>query len=932
MKRSVSLFILALGLLIGTRSGAAPKKPVYVGVRVCGTCHNGPTMGHQYSKWLMSKHARGYAALSLPESREIAKVSGIRELPWKSPVCLGCHSTASTTENWEKDDGFRVEDGLQCESCHGPGSEYASATVMRDRKAAMAAGLQLPTTDTCMGCHKQKGSHEAVLNHPTVDIEKAIKEIAHPLPKPAKAAGLAEGRGGDFIGSAACGKCHNEADHGHQYDVWRRSPHAQAWAVLATEKGRAAALKQNIQGDPQQAKQCLACHAVGAEVDEGVGCEACHGAGAKYANEVTMRDRAAAKAAGLRIPPKTGCTHCHKGSEGKPFDAEAGWKKIAHPTKLAPVAEAPRYKTPLNMALRPNSTELWATLEASDAVAIVDLKTNRRLAEIPTGGAATAVAFTPDGKRAFVSNRSADTVSVIDTAARKVVATLKTGDEPHGLLTDRAGKYLYVVNTASDDIHVFEVSTLKFVKKLAGGRGPWSLALSPDGKTLLASNMFSHITGFRQPLRSEVTVIDTERAVVTDRLKVPGVNLMMGISWHPSGEYALATMNRTKGLVPMTRLMQGWTITNGLLVIWKDGRVDQVLLDQPGLGFANATDVRITPDGRQALVTSAGTDRVAVVDCAKLIGLVKSASDADREAVLPNHLGKSADFVVKYLSTPYSPRGMVMSADGATAYVANAIDDSISPIDLRRLAIGSRIDLDGPKVETKQRYGERLFHNAGICFRRQFACASCHPDGHIDGITYDIEADGIGVSPVDNRTLRGIFDTAPFKWEGTNPTLNRQCGPRLSVLFTRIQPFTQKELDAVEYYITTIPRPPNRYHTPGERYTDAQKRGKVVFERTTTNDGRAIPNDGRCVFCHMPPYYTSRQLFDVGTRQALDRQGKFDVPHLNNIYDSPPYLHNGMAPTLEEIWTIYNPYDKHGYTNDMTKDQLNDLIEYLKTL
>jgi cytochrome c peroxidase len=70
----------------------------------------------------------------------------------------------------------------------------------------------------------------------------------------------------------------------------------------------------------------------------------------------------------------------------------------------------------------------------------------------------------------------------------------------------------------------------------------------------------------------------------------------------------------------------------------------------------------------------------------------------------------------------------------------------------------------------------------------------------------------------------------------------------------------------------------------------------------------------------------------VGTRQALDRTGRFDVPHLNNIYDSSPYLHNGMAKTLEEIWTVFNPYDKHGYTNDMTKDQLNDLIEYLKTL
>jgi cytochrome c peroxidase len=70
----------------------------------------------------------------------------------------------------------------------------------------------------------------------------------------------------------------------------------------------------------------------------------------------------------------------------------------------------------------------------------------------------------------------------------------------------------------------------------------------------------------------------------------------------------------------------------------------------------------------------------------------------------------------------------------------------------------------------------------------------------------------------------------------------------------------------------------------------------------------------------------------VGTKQPSDRQGRFDVPHLKSIYDSAPYLHDGIAKSLEEIWTLYNPYDTHGVTNDLTKDQLNDLIEYLKTL
>jgi YVTN family beta-propeller protein len=381
----------------------------------------------------------------------------------------------------------------------------------------------------------------------------------------------------------------------------------------------------------------------------------------------------------------------------------------------------------------------------------------------------------------------------------------------------------------------------------------------------------------------------------------------------------------------MTRLLQGWTITNGLGIIWRDGRVDQVLLDQPDISFPDPTDVAITPDGRLALVTSATLDRVAVVDLEKLIGMIQEASDHEREHVLPNHLGAPTEFVLKHIPVGISPRGVLVAPDGRTAYVAEALDDSVAVIDLEKLEVAATIDLGGPEEITRARWGERLFHSAHIAFHRQFSCHTCHPDGHVDGLTYDIEPDGIGLSPVDNRSLRAVLDTAPFKWEGTNPNLQRQCGPRLAVFFTRVDPFTPDELGALEHYIATIPRPPNRYRGLDEPLTEAQRRGKKVFERAWTNDGREIPERNRCISCHPPPLFTDHSLADVGTKLWLDREVEFDVPHLNNIYDSAPYLHNGIAPTLEEIWTVYNPYDEHGVTNDMTKDQLNDLIEYIKT-
>lgn len=950
MRCTITFLLITLGSVAVTWSAQDNEKhPVYVGVRACTPCHQGGGMGHQCSKWLHSKHARAYAVLADPSAKKIAELSGIPQEPQESAFCLGCHATGAHVEAWEREDDFQIEDGVQCEKCHGPGSEYMDGEVMMDPERAKAAGLLMPEPSDCMVCHQVKGSHVAVHSLPKLDMDEAAQRVAHPSPEDWKNSAQPQppepGPDADapqFIGSYACGECHKGPEMGYQFSKWRMSAHARAFAVLATPQAYEIAKKQGI-ASPQTSPACLKCHtssygrpagghAPSMWLYEGVGCEACHGAGSEYAPEAVMKDPLAAQKAGLLPVSKETCLRCHQDSHDKPFDYDAAYQKIAHPAVPRQTAEVPQYKTPLNLALSPDGEELYVACEASDSVIIVDIRFQKKVAEIKTGGQPTDVTFHPNGKLAYVSNRLDDTVSVIDVRRRSVLKTLAVGDEPHGVLTDAAGKFLYVLNTLSDDISVIDTSSLQEVKRLSASRSPWSLDLSPNGRQIAITNNLSRFVEFRAPSRSEVTVIDTDRAVVENRVVIDAANLLQGICWHPSGEFALFTLNRTKNLVPMTRLMQGWTITNGLGILWRDGRVDQVLLDEPGQCFPDPADVAISGDGKLALVTSSGSNRIAVVDVSKLLSMLEAASPYERQRVFPNHLGKPTEFVKAHIPVDYSPRGVLILKDNRTAFVANALDDSLSVLNLDTLKAVHKIDLGGSKVLTQTRFGERVFHSADVTFHRQFSCHSCHPDGHIDGLTYDIEPDGIGVSPVDNRTLRGILDTAPFKWEGTNPSLQRQCGARLAVFFTRIDPFTPEELSAVDNYICTIRRPPNRHRPLGAELTDAQRRGKAMFERTRTNDGREIPKRDRCSTCHSAPLFTDRQRHDVGTMGPYDREVVFDTPHLFNIYDSAPYLHNGIAASLEEIWTRYNPEDRHGQTNDMTKDQLNDLVEYLKTL
>lgn len=953
--------ILAIGCAVVTLSAAAVpglgsgKEPIYIGSQACGRCHDGPNMGHQFSKWRLGKHAQATASLSKPESAEITKLSGITEEPHKAKMCLGCHATASEEEDWQRADGFHLSDGLQCESCHGPGSEYAREEIMGDRALAMANGLLMPDREeSCVRCHRPKGSHEAVLQKVPFEAKSAWATIVHRLP-PGKGRSSANAPREDalhgsaparhsFTGVMACAKCHDGPERGFQFSKWRLSDHAKAYAVLSSSRGYELAKEAGVSGNPQESIECLKCHATGAgaqslafgkqfDLRDGIQCEACHGAGADYSTEAIMLDRGAAMASGLLPVTEKTCRSCHEQAHGKTFIHEDAVKLIAHPTRpQVKVADEPAYKNPLNLAFTPDGAELWVTCEASACVAVVDPASRSKVAEIPVGGQPHDVTFSPDGRRAFVSNRLDDSVSVIDAATRRVVATVPVGDEPHGLLADRAGEFLYVLNTSIDNISVIDLKTLKEDKRLSASRSPWSLAMSPDGSRILVTHALSRLVPDRAPSLSEITVLNPASATVEDRWLVPGANLLQGIAFHPTGDYALVCLLRTKNLVPMTRINHGWTISNGLGVLWKDGTIDQVLLDQNDLCFPDPNDVAITPDGKFALVTSSSSDRVAVVSLEKLIRMIKAATDEERQRIIPNHTGKPSDYVVNLISTETTPRGIACSPNGRTAFVASTLDDSISILDLETMKSAGRISLGGPAETSKRRRGERLFHSASITFRRQFSCSSCHPDGHIDNIVYDIEDDGLGMGPIDNRTLRGINDMAPYKWIGINPSLRRQCGPRLAVFITRIQPFTPEQLDDLHYYLCSIPRPPNRYRKPGEDLSDAQRRGKRMFERSRKNDGTIIAANRRCNHCHPPPLYTDGRVHDVGTKFAYDHASKFDVPHLLNIYDSAPYLHNGIAWTLEEVWTRYNPYDEHGVTNDMTKDQLNDLIEYLKTL
>jgi YVTN family beta-propeller protein len=278
-----------------------------------------------------------------------------------------------------------------------------------------------------------------------------------------------------------------------------------------------------------------------------------------------------------------------------------------------------------------------------------------------------------------------------------------------------------------------------------------------------------------------------------------------------------------------------------------------------------------------------------------------------------------------------NPRGLTLSRDGRKLFVANRLDDTISVIDTRTNRVASTIALAGPKTLSVLRKGERAFYTARYSFQGQISCPTCHIDSTFDGLTWDLEPDGFGRDIVDNKMLEGVKDTEPYKWNGGNPNLPTECGPRTEKYFWRSENYDDRTLTDLVSYVRGLTPRPNRWRRPDSELTPTQERGEALFERSQDKFGKPIPESNRCSYCHSGAKGTNQKISDVGTRKPTDNSGLLKAPPLTSIALTAPYLHDGSARTLEEIWTIYNPDDKHGRTNDLTKDELNDLIEYLRT-
>jgi hypothetical protein len=127
----------------------------FVGAETCGMCHKSEKAGQQLSIWQNSKHAQAYKTLLTEKADKIAKEKGFETKAVETAECLKCHVSGSNVDASMLTAKFKIEDGVQCETCHGPGSDYKSMKVMKSKDDAVAKGLLIydKPEEFCITCH-----------------------------------------------------------------------------------------------------------------------------------------------------------------------------------------------------------------------------------------------------------------------------------------------------------------------------------------------------------------------------------------------------------------------------------------------------------------------------------------------------------------------------------------------------------------------------------------------------------------------------------------------------------------------------------------------------------------------------------------------------------------------------------------------------------
>jgi DNA-binding beta-propeller fold protein YncE len=577
---------------------------------------------------------------------------------------------------------------------------------------------------------------------------------------------------------------------------------------------------------------------------------------------------------------------------------------------------------------------VWTVNPDANTISVLNADSLLKLAEYPTCSDPRAIARSPTGQL-WVACKDDDRIRVHNELNGSVIDTIEIGygSGPIGLALSPDGTQAFVALSQRGELRRYSVATRQQTGVLALGPNPHGVAVAADGSRVLVTRFIA------APHHAEVWDVNAATMQLTRAIRIPKIggdanrdttaggkgvaNYLAGVTISPRSAraYFPATKpNSERGLLihASQDLDQDNTIRNLLVEIDPAGA-------SPATRFRRAIDidnsdsasaVAFSPLGDYLLLTLQGMNELLVLDALALDG--------------SSGLGA----LVTRVATGAAPQGVCTDSQTERSYVHNFMDRSVSVLDTAALFRSGSLQVPSASVtmvasETLAApvlQGKRIFYDAGdprMSAEGYISCASCHVDGADDGRSWDFSGRGEGLRNTTVLNGRGGMAHGNVHWSANfDEVQDFENDIRLffggSGFLTDTQ-FNQTsaplgppkaglnaDLDALAAYVSSLghaslPRSPNRLADGSNSATALL--GETIFEREN------------CASCHTPPRYTdssvgSGLLHDVGTLRASSggRLGGplngIDTPTLRGVWASPPYFHDGSAPTLADVFRV----------------------------
>ncbi|MGM9759903.1 MAG: beta-propeller fold lactonase family protein [Parabacteroides sp.] len=504
------------------------------------------------------------------------------------------------------------------------------------------------------------------------------------------------------------------------------------------------------------------------------------------------------------------------------------------------------------------------TFEKQGKLLGLSLATGQVEFSIPVGSGACHPMFGPDRKHIYVCNQFSNTVSEIDPATRQVVRTARVLREPRSAVFSKDGKYLYVTNFLP--------------------------AQRADVDYVAAC----------------VSVIDMKTFTkVKDIQLANGSNAVRGICITPDGKYIYVSHNLGRFAVPTSQLQQGWMNTSAFSVIntEKQSLDGVVIVDDPDRGAAGIWSIACNDES--IFISHSGTHEISVIDHKAMRNKLENYPD---KSVLDYDLTFLYGMRKRIPLEGNGPRCMVLSGD--KLYVPTYFADVLNVMDVKDQSLAS-VSLNPDREESIENRGERYFNDAGNCFQNWQSCNGCHPgDGRSDGMNWDLMNDGVGNSK-NCKSMLFAHVTPPCMISGIRATA--EIAVHAGFKYIQFFDIEQEHAECVDAYLKSLQPVPSPYLVNGE-LSDKAKEGRKVFDRLG------------CGECHSGPYFTDMKMHRIG--EDVEFEKGWDTPTLREVWRTAPYLFDGRAATMEEVFEVH----RHGIDKKVSKKEIEELTEYVNSL